>query len=342
MEYERCLITLDPLKESERQSGMSRKGMKALFTQRNAKSALPFTRKEFVEEKPVIQKGMSISGAQPKLSLALNPQGELDVADNNGMYILKPSPEQFPNLAENEHAIMSCMKALGFAIPRFGLIPFAPSIETGKQELAFIIARYDREGDEKIHQEQIDGAMGVADKYGNAGQYQTLSYEKVGEFITSNINSSLAVKRDYFKRVVCSYLLGNNDFHLRNIGVLHHCDGTLSIAPVYDFVSVVPYPQFYTQHLALPLLIREEYGHELAAGYDSDFGTLVGYDFIEFAAGVGLKSELAKKYINELLAKNNNLVEIIRSSYMTDEHKRLVISSISSKTKLLKVFDLSW
>lgn len=319
---------------------MSRKGIKALFSQRNAKSVLPFTRREFVEEKPFIQKGMSISGAQPKLSLVLNSLGLLDVVDNGGTYILKPSPEQFPNLAENEHAIMSCMKALGFDVPEFGLIPFAPSAETGKQELAFIIARYDRDGESRIHQEQIDGAMGIADKYGKDGKYQTVSYERVGGFITDKVDSSIAVKRDYFKRVVCAYLLGNNDFHLRNIGVLHHRDRTLSIAPVYDYVSVVPYPQFYTQHLALPLLIREEYDHELAAGYDSGHGELVGYDFMEFATGFGIKAALSQKYINDILLKKDTLIEIVSHSYMTAEHKKIVIGSIDSKARLLDVFDL--
>ncbi|MBT0721421.1 type II toxin-antitoxin system HipA family toxin [Tatumella sp. TA1] len=340
MNYKRCLITLAPLKESERQSGMSRKGMKALFTQPNAKSVLPFTRLEFVVKKPFDQKGMSISGAQPKLSLALDQQGTLNVVKDGGTYLLKPSPEQFKNLAENEHAIMSCMKALGFNVPEFGLIPFIPPIETGEQELAFVIARYDRDGESRIHQEQIDGAMGITDKYGKEGEFQTVSYEQVGDFITRNVDSSLATRRDYFKRVVCAYLLGNNDFHLRNIGVMHPLDENIFITPVYDFVSVAAYPELLDEHLALPLLIREEYNHELAAGYDTKHGELIGYDFIECAAGFGIKSELARRYINDILAKKDKLIEIIHNSYMTDEHKEIVIKYIKSKARLLAVFDL--
>jgi len=341
MKHERCLITLSPLKESERDSGMSKKGVKSLFNQRNAKSSLPFTRKEFVEDKPHIQKGMSISGAQPKLSLVLDHSGNLDVVDNGGSYILKPSPEQFPHLAENEHAIMLCMKELGFTIPAFGLIPFAPSAETGKSELAFIIARYDRDGDKRIHQEQMDGAMSIPDKYGNSGSIQIVSYEQVGQFITSNVDSSLAARRDYFKRVVCAYFLGNNDFHLRNIGIIHPNPGAPHLAPVYDYVSVTPYPSYFTQHLALPLLIKEEYDLGLASGYESGHGALIGYDFIEFAAGFAVKSELAKKYINDILAKKDTLIEIIRNSYMNEEHKQIVIASMISKAKLLRAFDLT-
>ncbi|WP_241647071.1 type II toxin-antitoxin system HipA family toxin [Rosenbergiella metrosideri] len=339
MTRERCLITLAPLKESERPSGMSRRGIKALFAQRNAKPALPFTRKEFIEEKPFEQKGMSISGAQPKLSLVLNYQGELEVVDDGGTYILKPSPEAFPNLAENEHAIMSCMKALGFEVPEFGLIPFASPDGTDEQELAFIIARYDREGESRIHQEQIDGAMAIEDKYGKEGKYYTVSYEQVGDFITREIDTALSVRRDYFKRVVCAYLFGNNDFHLRNIGVMHPAEENVYITPVYDFVSVAPYPALFTAHLALPLLKREEYDHENADGYDSKYGDLVGYDFIECAAGFDIKPALAKKYIEEVVAKEDKLIEIVQNSYMTDEHKHIITQHIRFKTRLLRVFD---
>lgn len=81
---------------------------------------LPFTRSQFIQELPERQKGMSISGYQPKLSLCVTDK-TLQVVNNNGNYILKPSPEAYPHLAENEHATMMVMQRLEFNIPPFGL-----------------------------------------------------------------------------------------------------------------------------------------------------------------------------------------------------------------------------
>lgn len=71
MNSERCLITLKRLKESELKTGYSTKGIRHLLGSLNVALSLPFTRSQFIQELPERQKGMSISGYQPKLSLRL-------------------------------------------------------------------------------------------------------------------------------------------------------------------------------------------------------------------------------------------------------------------------------
>lgn len=122
----------------------------------------------------------------------------LNVSQKKWHYILKPSPEAYPYLAENEHATMKVMASVGLPIPPFALISF--KLEEGKEnELVFIIKRYDRaENDLKIHQEQLDGGMGIEDKYGNIDGVQTISYERVAKFLIKNIDKSLAFKKHVF------------------------------------------------------------------------------------------------------------------------------------------------
>ncbi|MEI8634403.1 HipA domain-containing protein [Vibrio sp. PP-XX7] len=163
----RSLISLSLLDKSNREQEEYKKGeIKDVLGSNKYQMRLPFTRTEFVTELPKKQKGMSISGYQPKLSLAINEKNELGIVHDKSLFILKPSPVAFPYLAENEHATMLVMKMLGFDIPPFGLVRFRD--DEPDSERAFIIRRYDRlkAGEEAIHQEQLDAAMNVHEKYG--------------------------------------------------------------------------------------------------------------------------------------------------------------------------------
>lgn len=167
----------------------------------------------------------------------------------NGTYIIKPSPAQFSNLAENEHAIMTIASICKFQLPPFGLI------HLNDGELAFIIQRYDREVGTKLHQEQLDSAMEVNDKFGNVNGFQTISYSKAGAFIAQNLKG-VQQYADFYRRVIFSYVVGNNDHHLRNFSLLYsNRDALQTLSPVYDVVSVQPYGEyFYGSYMSLPLL----------------------------------------------------------------------------------------
>lgn len=336
MKIDKCLITLNELKgKKELIKGYSNKGLKHLTGNTTTKTVLPFTRSKFVEVQPIYQKGMSISGYQPKLSLCII-NNQFDVVKNRATYILKPSPEQFPMLAENEHAIMLVMQKLGFDIPPFGLVSFAKECEDEATEYAFIIKRYDRVTEqEKIHQEQLDGAMKIDDKYGKVDDVQTISYEQVCKFLIKNINSNLKFKQDLFLRVVYAYILGNNDLHLRNFGILVPEIGPETLAPIYDYVSTIPY--FEGDALALPLLAIEENDTEVAPGFNTKYGTYIGYDFILFAKAIGLNDKMTLKLLQNATEKNVELVrDTIQNSYMREDHKEKVISCINIRILALK------
>ncbi|MCP4987518.1 MAG: HipA domain-containing protein [Colwellia sp.] len=339
-----CLVTLMPLKgKKEYQPGFTLQGIKYLVGSAEVQLQLPFTRREFVTEQPKKQKGMSISGYQPKLSLRI-VNNQFKVVETFGTYILKPSPEEYPNLAENEHAIMSVMRNLNFEVPPFGLVPFQPDPDNNKIEYAFIIKRYDRNEDDqsKVHQEQLDGAMGIKEKYGKIDNIQTVSYEQVCQFLIDNIDSSLQFKRELFKRIMYSYLLGNNDLHLRNFGLIMPNEEKNQIAPIYDFVSTAPYSDTFSDcYMALPLLRIEESENDLAPGFNTKYGQYIGYDFIEFAKGIGLNSKITVKIISEAIKKKGVVVDTINNSFMPDKHKSEVISYFNQRLSYLQVQNYS-
>jgi len=142
-----CRISLKPIKRNSKFPNYIDSEFRKLFQSLRVNPVLSFTRKEFFRESPSKSKGMSISGVQQKLSLKINSNKELEITPIGGEYILKPSPESFPNASENEHCAMSTSRLLGIETASCGLISFADG------ELVYITKRFDRKGDVKIHQE---------------------------------------------------------------------------------------------------------------------------------------------------------------------------------------------
>lgn len=337
-----CRVTLKPLADKkEHQPGYSLQGIKYLVGKSDVDLQLPFTRSEFVTEQPRKQQGMSISGYQPKLSLRV-VNNQFKVVETFGTYIVKPSPEEYPNLAENEHAIMSVMKNLKFEVPPFGLVPFKKDHDGSKIEYAFIIKRYDRneEDQSKVHQEQLDGAMGVNEKYGKINNIQAVSYETVCRFLIENIDTSLAFKRELFKRIIYAYLLGNNDLHLRNFGIVMPSEEKNKIAPIYDFVSTAPYAGTFSDcYMALPLLRIEENDEDIAFGFNTKYGQYIGYDFIAFGKGIGLNNKFSLKIIADAVKNKGIVIDTIKRSFMSEKHQQEIIRCFSQRLNCLEIQD---
>ncbi|SHH53452.1 serine/threonine-protein kinase HipA [Ferrimonas marina] len=335
-----CKITLDPLtKPAEQQAGYSNKALKTLAGKAGVSPRLPFDQRAFEHQLPKETTGMSISGFQPKLQLVVDDD-RFNVIKSQGSHILKPSPKDFPHLAENEHATMVVMHRLGFEVPPNGLLEFPP-VDEQAVELTYVIKRYDRDDQGKpLHQVQMDGSMGIKEKFGKTRDdgEQYVSYEQVGQFIMEHVDRGIKSRLDYFGRVALSYLLGNNDAHLRNFGILEGPRDRL--APVYDFVSVAPYPEYFQScYLALPLLIKEEGGKELASGFNTEFGQYIGADFIEFGEGLGLKPALIKAQIQALISKRDLIEQTYRDSFMPLEHVEAVLSCFNSRAKAMLTFE---
>lgn len=338
-----CRITLEPLNSQQESAlGYSKKGLVSLAGNHNISSHLPFTREQFVHELPVKQKGMSISGFQPKLQLVIN-NGYFNVVESQGDFILKPSPDEFSQLAENEHATMQVMARLGFDVPPNGLLAFKTQSENDKPEYAFIIKRFDRDQQgNAIHQEQLDAAMNISEKYGKVKDDGEgyVSYEQLADFLVKNINDNVLAKQDIFRRIIYAYLLGNNDMHLRNFGLVHPKNGKSFLAPVYDFVSVAPYPDYFrSDYLALPLLRQEEGGRTLAPGFDSKYGEYTGSDFKLLGMSMALSERLIDNILLKQLDKEKKIVEqTYLTSFMSLKDREAVLNCYRSRLSRLQYY----
>lgn len=165
---------------------------------------------------------LSISGVQPKLSVKLDKKSNqlISVAEG-GVYILKPQTATFPNIPENEQCCMDIAAACGIDVPLHCLL----ALKDGS--LAYVVKRFDRQGEEKIHQEDFSQIL-QQDKYKG-------SVEQIGRRLREISTASGYDQQLFFERVLLNFILGNGDAHLKNYSISYRGD-TIRLSPAYDIV----------------------------------------------------------------------------------------------------------
>jgi serine/threonine-protein kinase HipA len=173
----------------------------------------------------------SLAGVQDKIVLAREGRGWARVLDGwPSTHILKPEAR--------DHATTTYDEEYGARLARaLGLTTFASTIEEFAGVPALVIERYDRSeeaAEGRIHQEDFNQVLGAA----GIQKYQRYS----GKVSFSRIAAVVARLRDgdgltrLLRLVVLSVAVGNLDLHAKNISVLHHGDGSMTLAPAYDLV----------------------------------------------------------------------------------------------------------
>lgn len=216
-----CLCCQEPLEGSERHHARC---LQRMFGARRA-PAIPFS----VADMPALVEEtggrVSISGVQMKLSVRLDREANRLVSvATGGTHILKPEPDRFPQIPQNENACMSMARRMGLRVPPHGLFAMSDG------RLCYVVKRFDRAEDgTKIPNETLFQILGSTDKY--AG-----SLERVGKAIRAHAANVGLDSLDFFERAVLCFLMGNGDMHLKNWALVGR-GAEIALAPVYDFVS---------------------------------------------------------------------------------------------------------
>ena len=236
---------------------------------------------------------MSISGVQIKASVQLDEQArQLKIAPQGGTYILKPEPAEYPELPQNENLCMNLAAELKLNVPPHGLLKMADG------KLCYVIKRFDRVADEKIHKEDLAQITGLP----TDAKYSS-SLEAVGKAIRDNTKNPYFELYEFFQRVVFNYVIGNGDMHLKNWSLLRPDSGT-SLAPCYDFVCSKIY------------LPQEE---DSALAINGKRNKLTRADFEKLAQTIGLESKPAANAMDSV----RNLTSSRLASFLSAERQKL-------------------
>lgn len=202
----------------------------------------------------------SLAGAQPKLALYYDkakkrwgvPQGRTPTT-----HILKPSVGEYDGFAENEHFCLRLAEELELRVP--------PSQVVHAGGVPVIITqRYDRMKREdgfyvRIHQEDFCQALAVPphlkyekDQGPSAGSVAGVLWDA-----SSNARDDV---RMFAKALIFHWLTAGTDAHAKNYSLLIADRSQVRLAPLYDLISSLPYPQqIQAEKARLAMKIGSEY-----------------------------------------------------------------------------------
>lgn len=257
----------------------------------------------------VIQAQTTLTGVQAKLSLHLDRHEgskRLTIVGLWGDYIFKPQTQSYKTLPENEDLTMHLAE-----IAKIKVVPHT-LIRLKDGTLGYLTRRIDRTtGGEKIPMEDMCQLTERQTEY----KYKS-SYEQIAKVIARHSYVPLLDLTDFYEQVFFSWLVGNNDMHLKNFS-LYAPKGRWGLTPAYDLLNVA--------------LVNPKDDEELALTLNARKKRIKRADFIKAMETSGI----APKVFDNLVTKYNKLLprfcEAIDMSFLEAEDKELYKESLTSR-----------
>lgn len=226
----RCLFCYQPLSEDE--IDFHPACSKKIFGQPTP-PVLPYEENQVGElALQVVQSQITVTGVQAKLSLHLT-NGDKKTEPKRftivglwGGYILKPQAAKYPEMPEVESLTMHLASIAKIKVVPHSLIRFKSG------QLAYITKRIDRNGNQKLHMEdmcQLTERL-TENKY-------LASYEQIAKAIYNYSSTPGLDVVNFFEQVLFSFLTGNADMHLKNFSLIYGKDLKPTLSPAYDMLA---------------------------------------------------------------------------------------------------------
>ena len=257
----------------------------------------------------VIQSQTTLTGVQAKLSLHLDRHDgskRLTIVGLWGDYIFKPQTQSYKTLPENEDLTMHLAE-----IAKIKVVPHT-LIRLKDGTLGYLTKRIDRSADgDKIPMEDMCQLTERQTEY----KYKS-SYEQIAKVIAKYSYVPLLDLTDFYEQVFFSWLVGNNDMHLKNFS-LYAPKGKWGLTPAYDLLNVT--------------LVNPKDDEELALTLNAKKNRIKKADFVKAMETSGI----APKVFENMVAKYQKLLpkfnEVIDMSFLDDEDKEMYKQSIASR-----------
>lgn len=178
--------------------------------------------------KQLLAPGSSLGGARPKASV-LAPDGSLWIA-------------KFPSKHDDFNSGAWEMVVHGLAMLCKLNVPEAKAENFSKLGTTFLVKRFDRIDDQRIH---FSSAMTMLGKTDGASAADGSSYLEIASFLKANGGTPKKDLIELWKRIVFSMAVSNTDDHFRNHGFLLTNSGW-ELSPLYDVN-----PDIYGEYLSL-------------------------------------------------------------------------------------------
>jgi serine/threonine-protein kinase HipA len=257
---------------------------------------------------------LSLAGAQPKLPIILDADGAALPINSAAptTHILKPEPQAFAGLVDNEWYCMALAAAAGLRVAEVRK-------EVSVSGLPYLVVeRYDRDqmADpiRRLHQEDFCQALGVP----SAFKYQAEGGPGASDAITLLREATAApvieVPR-FWDALAFNWLIGNCDAHGKNFSLLYDA-GSPTLAPLYDLVSTVVYPDLVTR-LAMSI------------GGATQITDVDDQAWAKLAAQVGVRRDFAMETVRRVARRATAAAERVAAEQSTEAAKEIAERVIS-------------
>ncbi len=261
------------------------------------------------------KEGWSIAGVQQKLSLAALVKEDTK-RFHPSLYILKPQSPDHPHLPELESAAMHLANCAKIETVDHALV----RLEDG--QLAYITKRIDRrfmkDTVTKIAMEdfcQLSGRL-TEDKYKG-------SYEQCGAIVQRHSSQAMLDLTNLFYLLVFSFVIGNNDMHLKNFSLYTPERGRTMLTPAYDLLPVT--------------LVLPQDKEETALTLSGKKNKITRRDFLSLAKAYTVPDKVAVNLISRLLTMQDEFTLIIRRSFLDESLQAQLIALIEERMRRLSV-----
>ena len=213
--------------------------------------------------KQLLAPGSSLGGARPKASVK---------APDETLWIAK-----FPSKHDDIDSGAWEMVVHDLAIMCGLNVPEAKAEKFSKLGTTFLVKRFDRDGEKRIH---FSSAMTMLGKSDGANAADGSSYLEIVSFLKANGAHPKDDIKELWKRIVFSIAVSNTDDHFRNHGFILENDGW-SLSPMYDVN-----PDIYGRYLSLNI---------------NDTESMLDFDVaIDAAPYYGIEKKDAEKMVDKI------------------------------------------
>ncbi|GJL92127.1 type II toxin-antitoxin system HipA family toxin [Hyphococcus sp.] len=259
---------------------------------------------------------LSLAGAQSKIPVVLvNGDIALPAPGEATSHILKPPIDRFRGTTENEAFAMLLAKKIGLDVA-------GVEIRHAGDRSFLLVERYDRiRGEDgklqRLHQEDFCQALGYTSDRKYAADGGPV-FRDCFDLLRRAASRPAVEVLKFFDAAIFNLIIGNADAHAKNYSLLYRENGAIELAPLYDLLSTVYYPEL-SPRLAMKIAKR----HTLEE--------LKPTDWEKFADETGL----ALRFIRTRTKKLANAV-----SESIGETKAEVLESASNIIALEELCDL--
>lgn len=149
------------------------------------------------------------------------------------------------------------------------------------------------------------------------------SYEQIAKGIITYAQNPLLDAVKFYEQVIVSFLIGNNDMHLKNFSLIANDSKHYALAPAYDMVAV-------------KLLIPEDQ-EELALNLNGKKRKIKRLDFNEAMTKALIPAKAIENLWNRIEKGMQQWQELIACSFLNNENKSSLVALIENRAKQLEL-----